>query len=72
MLGLTGIGKPGSDVGLLCNGLMGGGSLGVEGGLGSVGLLTLEVKIGTGEATDKGAIEDCSEEEKVKGNSKSL
>ena len=72
MLGLIGIGKPGGDVGLLGNGVMEGGALGVEGGLGWVGLLTMEVEVGMGEATDIGAIEDCSEEEKVKGNYKSL
>ena len=72
MLGLTGIGKPGGDVGLLGNGGMGGGALGVEGGPGSIGLLTMEVEIDMGEATDKGAIEDCSEKEEVKSNYKSL
>ena len=72
MLGLIGIRKPGGDVGLLGNGVMEGGSLGLEGGQGSVGLLTMEVEIGMGEATDKGAIEVCFEEEEEKGNSKSL
>ena len=70
MLGLTGIGKPGGDVGLLGKGVMEGGALGVEGGLGSIELLTMEVEIGMGEAKGKGAIED--KEEELKGNSKSL